>query len=173
MESYLARAVRAPLKLRSLIAPNFKRALVTAIGGGVGIAIMIALAAQAGLPLSALPFTTSIVMVMASPDAPLAQPRNVLGGHLLSVLAGFVVLWSLGGGPSLAPIAVAVAIFAMQVSDTLHPPAAINALLVSVLQPGPSYILVPTVSGALILVAFALAYHRVTHDKPWPLHRAD
>lgn len=147
---------------------GLRHAVVTAIGGGIGIAIMVALGAAAEMPLSVLPFTTSIVLVMAAPDSPPARPRSIVGGHVLSAIAGFAVLWLLGSGAWLAAIAVGLAILVMQLTDTLHPPAAINALLVTTLGPTWTYFFVPTLAGALILVAYATLYHRATHDPTWP-----
>ena len=144
------------------------RAAVSAAGGGFGIAMMLGLAELAGMPVSAVPFATSIVLVMSSPDVPQSQPRSILGGHVLSALAGFIVLWLAGAGGWLPAVSVALAIFLMQLTGTLHPPAAINALLVTTLAPKASYLLVPTASGAAILVAFAYVYHGLTHPRPWP-----
>src|SRR6516165_1171559 len=48
-------------------------------------------------PLVLIPFATSIVLVLGSPDAEPAQPRALVGGHLVATLVGFVVQ-SLGRG---------------------------------------------------------------------------
>jgi CBS-domain-containing membrane protein len=147
--------------------PSLRRTLATSIGGGLGISLMVALATLSGLPLQAVPFTTSVVLVMAAPDSPQAQPRNILGGHVLSALAGLGVWLALGESPWAAGLAVAIAIAAMQLTRTLHPPAGIHALLFVTMKLSWVFVLVPVALGAVILVGFAFAYHRLTRA-PWP-----
>src|SRR6516162_5591205 len=101
------------------------RAFITAVGGGLGIGAMVGLASCASLPLLIVPFTTSIVLVMAAPDSMQAQPRSIVGGHILSVLCGLCILFLFGNDPWLAPLAVGLSIMVMQLTDTLHPPAGI------------------------------------------------
>lgn len=64
--------------------------VVAWLGAFAGIALL-------GTPISAFPgmqllvigsFGASAVLLYASPGAPLAQPRNLIGGHLISALAG-------------------------------------------------------------------------------------
>lgn len=136
-----------------------RKIVLPAVGGALGIAIMIALADAASLPLTLAPFTTSIVLVMAAPHTPYARSRNVIGGHLLSALAGLLVVNVFGDTPWLAALAVGLAIAAMQASDTMHPPAGINALVVVVAHPPWTFVLAPVLVGAVILVAFARLYH--------------
>ena len=74
-----------------------------AAGGALAIGAMEWFSAFSEFPLAAIPFATSIVLVMGSPDAAPAQPRALVGGHLLSALVGLLVLQvtgpaALGGG---------------------------------------------------------------------------
>lgn len=153
-----ARALNAGVTKPSAIA----RILTPAIGGSLGIAAMIALAGVASLPLMLAPFTTSIVLVMSAPGSAYARPRNVVGGHVLSALSGFAVLYAFGDTPWFAALAVGLAIAAMQATDTMHPPAGINALIMVVAHPSWTFLFVPVLAGALCLVAFAASYHRLT-----------
>jgi CBS-domain-containing membrane protein len=52
------------------------------------------LAERTAVPLAFIPFATSIVMVMGSPEATPAQPRALVGGHLLSAVVGLEQVWS-------------------------------------------------------------------------------
>lgn len=137
---------------RNVIAP--------ALGGGAGIALMIAFAGAADLPLMLAPFTTSIVLVICAPASRYARARNVLGGHVLSALAGLSVLLVAGPDPWFAALAVGLAIALMQASDTMHPPAGINALIMVLAHPSWTFVLMPVASGALVLVSFAFVFHR-------------
>ncbi|MDB5569761.1 MAG: hypothetical protein JWN93_944 [Hyphomicrobiales bacterium] len=134
--------------------------LVPALGGALGIGLMVGLADAASLPVTLAPFTTSIVLLMAAPASAYARARNVVGGHVLSALAGLLVALVAGDSPWMAAPAVGLAIAAMQATDTMHPPAGINALIMVVAHPSWTFVLMPAGLGALILVAFAWSYHR-------------
>ena len=148
--------------------PKVRTAFIAAIGSGVGIALMIGLADMAGLPVASVPFVTSIVLVMAAPNASQAQPRNLIGGHILCAIVGLVVLATSGGGPWSAPMAVALSVAAMQFTDTMHPPAGISPFLIVILKPSWTFLLIPVAVGALFLAAFAYVFHRITDAGVWP-----
>lgn len=141
---------------------------VAAAGGGLGIAIMISLAQSAHYALGIVPFATSIVLVLGAPDAPQAQPRNIVGGHIASALCGAVLCALLGHGAAAAALGVAAAIALMHATRTFHPPAGINPVVMVIAGAGWSFILLPVAVGALILVGYAWLYHRLTHSSPWP-----
>jgi CBS-domain-containing membrane protein len=101
---------------------------------------------------------------MAALESKQARPRNIVGGHILSTLSGLGVLVLFGDNPWFAALAVGLSIAAMQLTDTLHPPAGINALLMVTANVSWKFVLVPVTAGALLLVAFAYLYHRFT----WP-----
>jgi CBS-domain-containing membrane protein len=76
-------------------------------------------------PLVIIPFVTSIVLVIGSPEAELAQPRALIGGHIVATLVGLAMLWLTG--PQAWAAAAAVAWPFLQC--TFHPTAGINPLL--------------------------------------------
>ena len=138
------------------------RAIVAgAAGGAVAIAIMELLSARTMMPLMAIPFATSIVLVMGSPEAQPAQPRALVGGHLVSALVGLLMVKLTGPNPWAAALAVGLAIVAMHLTDTFHPPAGINPLLVVVNDMSWSFIAVPVACGAVLLLAFAFVWHNI------------
>lgn len=47
----------------------------------------------------------------------------------------------------------------MQATDTMHPPAGINALIMVVAHPSWTFVFVPVLAGAVCLVLFASSYH--------------
>ena len=148
------------LKMRSVLVP--------AVGAGLGIAVMIGLADVGGLQVGAVPFITSIVLVMASPNAPQAQPRNLIGGHIICAIVGFAMLRFFGGGLWLAPVAIALSVVVMQITNTMHPPAGISPFLIVTLKPSWIFLLIPVTAGAVALAAFAYLYHRLTSPGVWP-----
>jgi CBS-domain-containing membrane protein len=140
-----------------------------AAGGAVAIALMEWLSARAAFPLMFVPFATSIVLVMGMPDAEPAQPRALVGGHLIATLVGLIVLQFTGPTPWAAACAVGLAMAAMQVTRTFHPPAGIDPLVVVVNDMSWSFLLAPVAIGACMLAAFAFVWHNLSRPGRWPL----
>jgi CBS-domain-containing membrane protein len=147
--------------------------LAGATGGAIAIGSMETLSAVTAYPLTAIPFATSIVMVLGSPDAGPAQPRALIGGHLVSTLVGLAVVKLCGPAPWAAAVAVGLAMVAMHLTGTFHPPAGIDPLLVVVNDMPWSFLLAPVGVGALLLSAFAYVWHNavvrgVKKSAGWP-----
>jgi CBS-domain-containing membrane protein len=70
---------------------QFLAILAGATGGAIAIASMEFFSASTAFPLVAIPFATSIVTVLGSPMAESAQPRALVGGHLVSTLVGLFI----------------------------------------------------------------------------------
>jgi CBS-domain-containing membrane protein len=140
-----------------------------AVGGAVAIALMEMLAERTTVPLLFVPFATSIVLVMGSPEAEPAQPRALVGGHLVSAAVGLLLLQVTGRGPWAAATAVGLAIIAMHATRTFHPPAGIDPLVIVVNNMPLSFFIVPVAVGACLLVAFAFIWHKVVRHGSWPL----
>ena len=157
-----------PASARQPAAPSPMAIAIAAVGGGLGIAGMILLADMGHFALGMVPFATSIVLVLGAPDAPQAQPRNILGGHLISAVCGALFCTLLGHGAAAAAIGVAAAIALMHATRTFHPPAGINPVVMVIAGAGWGFVLLPVGVGAVILIAYAWIYHRLTHSRPWP-----
>jgi CBS-domain-containing membrane protein len=151
------------------------RAIVTigaaATGGAVAIALMELLSAQSAYPLFAVPFATSIVLVMGTPATEPAQPRALIGGHLVATLVGLLALKLVGPSPWVGAVAVGVAIAAMHLTGTFHPPAGINPLIVVVNDMSWDFLLAPVAVGALLLASFAFVWHKLFTRASWPARR--
>lgn len=148
------------------------------LGGFVGLAAVGLLHArlldQTGLPLLIGSFGATAVLVYGVPHSPFAQPRNVLGGHVLSALTGVAAQNLLGATPWLAAAAAAsTAIVVMHVTRTLHPPGGATALIAviggeSVHRLGFFFALVPAGLGAIILLLIALVINNLPAGKRYP-----
>src|SRR3954467_8996993 len=134
---------------------NWLAGAVAGLGGAIAIGIMEWLSVAAHYPLAVIPFATSIVLVIGSPEAEPAQPRALIGGHVVSALVGFAVLKLTGPQPWAAATAVGLSILAMYLTGTFHPPAGINPLLVVSGNLPWTFLFVPVLAGALLLTAFA------------------
>ncbi len=69
------------------------------------------------------PFGATCVILFAAPQSPLAQPRNVIVGHLLTAGVGLAMLYGVGNESWMIALAVGLAIMLMQVCRAVHPPA--------------------------------------------------
>ncbi|CAH1904094.1 HPP family protein [Candidatus Nitrotoga sp. HW29] len=70
----------------------------------------------------------SAVLLFAAPHSPMAQPWPLLGGHLISTLAGWLCSQYIADPLLAAGCAVGLAIFLMHYLNCLHPPGASTAL---------------------------------------------
>jgi len=143
---------------------------IAGAGAAIAIGVMEWLSLASRFPLAVIPFATSIVLVIGSPDAEPAQPRALIGGHVVSTLVGLLVLKLTGPNAWAAAAGVGLAVLAMYLTGTFHPPAGINPLLVISNNLPWSFLFAPVLAGALLLTAFALLWHRFGRRASWP-HR--
>lgn len=124
--------------------------------GGIAVAILaMEVSAQTGgVPLGNVPFVTSIVLVLSFPESEAAQPRSIIAGHLLSCVAGWLILEVSGRGDLQAAAAVALAGFAMLLARSPHPPAGLDAFLIVHNGLPLSWIASPVLLGAGLLSVF-------------------
>ena len=116
----------------------------------------------------------SSVLIYGAIQSPLAQPRNLIGGHFISALIGVTVFKIF---PDIiwinAPLAVSLSIVVMQVTKTLHPPGGATALIAiigseKIKTLGYWYAFSPILSGAIILYLAALIFNNMTPNRKYP-----
>ncbi len=119
-------------------------------------------------------FGASAVLVFGNRQHFFAQPRSLIGGHVLSALVGVLSFKFFQGHPLLAAaIGTAAAIAAMQVTGTLHPPGGASALF-AIIGPdrihdmGFLYVIAPVGAGALFLFLLALVLNNIASDRRYP-----
>jgi CBS-domain-containing membrane protein len=119
-------------------------------------------------------FGASAVLVYGAIKSPLAQPRNLIGGHVLSGLVGVASYQMFGETIWIAAaLAVSLAIVVMLATRTLHPPGGATAMIAVVGGPkihalGFLYAFVPVGTGALILLAVALMVNNLSKNRKYP-----
>ncbi len=122
-------------------------------------------------------FGASSVLVYGAIQSPLSQPRNLIGGHVISALVGVSVQQLL---PDLlwlsAPMAVSASIVLMQVTKTLHPPGGATALIAiigseKIKALGYWYVLSPVLTGVLILFLTAVIFNNMTPERSYPTNK--
>jgi CBS-domain-containing membrane protein len=138
------------------------------LGGFLAIAFVAYLAQATHMPLVLGSFGASCVLVFGFPESPFSQPRNVILGHFLSSLIGLIFLALFGTVWWSMALALATAIGVMQVTRTVHPPAGSNPLIVMMTSPQWSFLLFPTLIGAVMLVAVAVIFNNLPPERSYP-----
>lgn len=135
--------------------------LLAGLGAFAALAMIGALAATTHGAWLLGSFGASCVLLFGFPDGPFSRPRNVIGGQVLTSTVGLLFLHVLGPGWLGMAAAGACAAMLMMVTDTVHPPAGSNPVIVFVSQPGWGFIVLPTLAGACALVLLAHLYWNV------------
>ena len=148
------------------------------IGSFLGIAavalIHYRLLDQLGFTMIIGSFGASAVLLYGAIRSPLAQPRNLLGGHILSAFIGVTSHLLLADIPWLAAaVAVSSSIAVMHLTRTLHPPGGATALIAvtggdSVYTLGYLYILMPVALGAAVMLVVALVVNNIPKTRKYP-----
>ena len=119
-------------------------------------------------------FGASAVLIYGAIRSPLAQPRNLLGGHILSAFIGVTAFQWLGAEPWLAAaVAVSTSIAVMHLTKTLHPPGGATALIAvigsgTVHNLGYLYVLMPAALGAGVMLIIALIVNNIPKSRKYP-----
>ena len=119
-------------------------------------------------------FGASAVLLYGAIRSPLAQPRNLIGGHIISAIIGVAAYKLFPNHVWLAsPLAVATAIAAMHATRTLHPPGGATALIAVIGSDkihalGYLYAIVPVGLGVLIMLIVALLVNNIPKNRRYP-----
>jgi len=121
-------------------------------------------------------FGASSVLIYGIIQSPFSQPRNLVGGHVISAFIGVTInklvpdiVWIS------APLAVSLSIIFMQITKTLHPPGGATALIAvtgstQIKALGYMYVISPVLVGVLILLLTALVFNNLTSSRSYPSH---
>lgn len=121
-------------------------------------------------------FGATSVLIYGVINSPLAQPRNLIGGHVLSAIIGVTVALAIKEVWLAAAIAVSVSIVVMQITKTLHPPGGATALIAiigseKIKAMGYWYVVSPILSGVSILLIVALIFNNITPNRSYPRNK--
>jgi CBS-domain-containing membrane protein len=147
---------------------DFRDIAWSGLGGMVAIGLVALLTLKTGVPAVMAPLGASCFLVFAAPDSPFAQPRNVIGGHLVSSLVGLLLYAALGSGWWVMALAVGLAIIAMQLSRTGHPPAGADPLVVLAIHPDWMFLITPVLLGSLVVVGTAVLFNNLRPGFAYP-----
>ncbi len=119
-------------------------------------------------------FGASCVLIYGAINSPLAQPKNLFLGHLISACIGVTIYKLIGTYIWIAaPLAVSLSIIFMQMAKALHPPGGATALIAvtggsSITKLGYMYVISPVLTGVIILFLVALLFNNIPHKRQYP-----
>lgn len=131
------------------------------LGGLLAITALGLISSWSHYPLVVAPFGASTVLLFGYPSSPLAQPRNIVLGNTIAAAVSVGSVTLLGNTPWVMGLAVGLTIALGQLVRCLHPPAGAVALLGVLLQAKPAFVLMPVLSGSLLLTLMAVVFSRL------------
>jgi len=147
---------------------SHKERLITSFGGFCGILgiyfVSDALLDAEATTMMVASMGASAVLLFAVPHSALAQPWNVVGGHLISALIGVSCARFIPDMLLAAPLSVGCAIAAMHYLRCIHPPGGATALSAVIGGPlvyamGYTYVLQPVLINAIVILGIAIVFN--------------
>lgn len=115
-------------------------------------------------------FGATAVLIYGAPQAEFSQPRNLVGGHIISAFIGISVYKYLPLDIELlSALAVSLSIVIMHYTRTLHPPSGATALIAVIGSDtihglGYFYVVSPIGVGVLIMLLVALVINNLSSN---------
>lgn len=153
---------RSPLKV------SLKTAAIGFIGGFIAIGLLALLTNLTETVWLMAPFGASCVLVFIAWDAPLSQPRNIIGGHFISAASGLLLFHLFGNEFWVIALGVGLAIALMHLTRTTHPPAGANPIVVIMAGSSWSFLLNPVLIGSMMIVVVALLINNLDAQRQYP-----
>ncbi|MCH4243211.1 HPP family protein [Acinetobacter gerneri] len=163
-----------PLQWLNILKPNFKvlplkERLLCGLGALLGLVISSLMSWYALGGFNAwyiAPMGASSVLLFAVPASPLAQPWNMIVGNIIAGIIGVTCALYIPNLTEAFSLAVALSIFLMMTTDSLHPPSgavAITAVLGgdAVHQLGYHFIFYPVLLNSVLLLGCAILFNRM------------
>ena len=169
-------------KLLDLIGLNrqsvsHRERLVTSFGGFCGILgvylVSKAMLDTQGTVMIVASMGATAVLLFAVPNSALAQPWNVVGGHLVSAAIGVSCSQLVADPVIAAAVSVGCAIAAMHYLRCIHPPGGATALSAVIGGPtvqalGYAYVLQPVLVNTLVILGIAVIFNALFNRYRYP-----
>lgn len=153
------------------------------LGCAVSMALLAAIPGIGAEPWLLGSFGATAVLLYGVPSAPLAQPRHVMGGHVLSAFIGVAAREALlrGAGPQhrlgwlAAALSVGGSTSAMMALGLTHPPGAASALIAATSGDAAAawgwlYPVAPVGAGAALMLGVALLLNNLSSRRSYPVY---
>lgn len=125
-------------------------------------------------------FGASAVLIYGAPEVTFSQPRNLIGGHVLSAFVSVFLVKNFGGlldTELLCALSVSLSVLVMHLTLTMHPPGGATALIYvigseKIQSLGWIYPLTPIALGAIMMLIVALVVNNISSNskRHYPLY---
>lgn len=153
---------------RSPLRVDLKATFIGFIGGFSVIVSLLLLTEKTTYNWIIAPFGASCVLAFGAWDAPLSQPRNIIGGHLISTFIGLLCQSLFGYSAFSIALSVGLAIACMMLTKTTHPPAGADPLVVMMGTTSWKFLFTPVLLGAIVIVLVALLVNNLDKQRKYP-----
>lgn len=165
LTKYFAKMIgagKSPLKV------SLRTAFIGFLGGFLAIGLLAYLTDLTSAIWLMAPFGASCVLAFGVWEAPLSQPRNIIGGHLVSTTVGLLLFHLFGSSYWVIALGVGLSITFMHLTRTTHPPAGANPIVVIMSGSSWSFLLYPVLIGSLVIVLIALLLNNLDEQRHYP-----
>jgi len=144
--------------------------LIAWLGGTIATATLALIGGWTEAAMILGSFGASCLLIFAYPASPFAQPRNVIGGHVIATFTGLAFMTIFGIHWWSMATSVGTAIALMLLFRMPHPPAGSNPLIVMLGAVNWNFLITPTLIGSIVLVIVALIYNNLGVNKQYPTY---
>lgn len=150
--------------------PYLADALLAGVGGFISIFTVVFLTHVTDTLWLMASLGASCVLVFGAWNAPFSQPRNVIGGHFISGIIGIFFSAFFEAHPLSISLAVALTIFTMMITKTVHPPAGGNPIVIILGAYNWTYLFTPILVGPIVIVIYAVIINNIRKNRHYPLY---
>lgn len=149
-------------------AVNHIDTVISAVGGLIAISIISLVAFAFGYPAIIAPIAASCVLIFGAHKGAFSQPRQIIGGHVISSVLAIILLHTIGNHSYASTgLTLAVTLIVMGFTKTLHPPAAASAIVA--MHSGANWhYLVCIICCSILLVLISILYNNLFKHRQYP-----
>ena len=133
----------------------------------IGILAFLTLETSAGIWLM-FSFGATVFLVFVLYDLETAQPKNIIFGHLVSMLVGIIFNETIGVSFYSLGLSVGLAVILMVYLRIMHPPAASNPLVALSMDLSFDFVLFPVIVGTILIVLMSILINRIILKRKYP-----
>ena len=133
----------------------------------IGILAFLTLETSAGIWLM-FSFGATVFLVFVLYDLETAQPKNIIFGHLVSILVGIIFNETIGVSFYSLGLSVGVAVILMVYFNVMHPPAASNPLVALFMDLSYDYLLFPVIVGTILIIVLSILINKFLLKRNYP-----
>ncbi len=141
------------------------RLLWVCLGATIALGLALLFTKPPTSPLLLASLGGSTIFLFGLTSAPAAQPRALFGGHLFSALIGIICYQLFNDALWVYLLAEVITLVVLLLTQTVHPPAGANPLIMIQAHAGFGHLIVVVLVGIVTLAIVAAIWSRLTPDR--------